>query len=408
MAIKKSASSAAKKNGRTGDGKAALARPRPAKGPGAPRDNGSGLTIVGIAGSAGALAALQSFFSALPAETGMAFVVITHLAPEHESHMAPLLQQHTRMTVMQVSRRMAVKPDHVYVIPPGKNILISDSHVDVAEFAEPRSQRGPIDFFFRTLARSHDEAVAIILSGGGTDGSVGGKEVKEEGGLLLVQDPEEAEYASMPNAAIATGLVDVVLRVRELADTVVKYAQQAPAQPSDDEVLDEEGSGIIQNILGQVQRRTKHDFSQYKRSTVLRRVRRLMLLNGQPTLEAYLEHLRTHPSESFALLNDLLIGVTNFFRDHEAWAALKKEVIPQIFKKKDPAEPIRVWSVGCASGEEAYSLAILFQEVASELEEIRPIQIFASDIDEDSLGRARQGLYPAAIEADVSEERLER
>src|SRR5512143_3855155 len=258
MAIKKSASSAAKKNGRTGDGKAALARPRPAKGPGAPRDNGSGLTIVGIAGSAGALAALQSFFSALPAETGMAFVVITHLAPEHESHMAPLLQQHTRMTVMQVSRRMAVKPDHVYVIPPGKNILISDSHVDVAEFAEPRSQRGPIDFFFRTLARSHDEAVAIILSGGGTDGSVGVKDVKEEGGLLMVQDPEEAEYASMPNAAIATGLVDVVLPARSLADKLMQYARHLPHLPLETETPDEHEWAIIQDILLQMQRRTKH------------------------------------------------------------------------------------------------------------------------------------------------------
>jgi two-component system CheB/CheR fusion protein len=402
MAIKKPAKLAGTKN----NGKSrSIVRSKAAK---TPAGQSPSPTVVGIAGSAGALSALQAFFSALPAETGMAFVVITHLSPEHESHLASLLQGHTKMTVAQVNRKMPVRPNHVYVIPPSKNILVTNSHVDVTEFETPRSARTPIDFFFRSLARSHRNAVAIILSGSGTDGSVGVKDVKEEGGLLMVQDPEEAEYGSMPNAAIATGLVDVILPTRALAEKLMDYARQTPRLPIDVESLDEQEWGVVQNILTQVQRRTKHDFSQYKRSTVIRRVRRRMLLNSHVTLDAYLEYMRSHPAESFALLNDLLIGVTNFFRDHEVWEALKRDVIPQILKHRALGEPIRVWSVGCASGEEAYSLAIVFLEVASALGENRTIQIFASDIDEDSLARAREGLYPAAIEADVSPERLQR
>ena len=409
MGVKKTQMPSGRGNGRNGRAKPKTApRLKQAKSAIAPPPNVTGPTVVGIAGSAGSLAALQSFFGALPAETNMAFVVITHLSPDHESHLASLLQPHTQMAVTQVNRKLLVKPNQVYVIPPSKNILITDAHVDVADFEEPRNQRTPIDFFFRSLARSHRDAVAIILSGGGTDGSVGVKQIKEEGGLIMVQDPEEAEYPSMPNAAISTGLVDVILSTRALAARLIEYARHIPELPRDIETLEDHEWGLMQAILAQVQRRTKHDFSQYKRSTILRRVRRRMLLNSHPTLEMYLEHVRTHPAESFALLNDLLIGVTNFFRDHPAWDALKAEVLPSIFKNKGITDPIRVWSVGCASGEEAYSLAIVLLEVAASLDENRTIQIFASDIDDDSLARSREGLYPAAIEADVSPERLER
>ena len=413
MAVKKTTpKSTAKKKSRAKDPSRPAAQPRARKVSEPMSDlevtTPSGPTIVGIAGSAGALSALQTFFSALPSETGMAFVVVTHLSPEYESHMAALLQPHTKMTVAQVNRKTPVHADHVYVIPPSRNILITDQHVDIKEFAEPLSQRTPIDFFFRSLARSHQDAVGIILSGGGTDGSVGMKDIKEEGGLVMVQDPQEAEYPSMPNAAISTGLVDVVLPVRELASRLMEYSKHIPRLAVEPETLDEKEWGLIQDILVQVQRRTKHDFSQYKRSTVLRRIRRRMLLNNHPSLEAYLDHIRKDPAESFALLNDLLIGVTNFFRDHEAWEALAKKVISELFKGKDAAETMRVWSVGCASGEEAYSLAMLLLETAASRDESRPIQIFASDIDDDALARAREGLYPAAIEADVSADRLER
>ncbi len=383
-------------------------RPKPDEAPEERPVAPSGPTIVGIAGSAGSLAALQKFFSTLPGETGMAFVVVTHLSPEHESHLASLLQPHTQMIVTQVTRKIPARANHVYVIPPGRNILISDAHLDVAEFSEPRSKRAPIDFFFRTLGRSRRAAVAIILSGGGTDGSVGMKDIKEEGGVVMVQDPEEAEYPSMPNAAISTGLVDVVLPVAELAARLMKYSKHISKMRLDPDVLDGQEWGLMQSILGQVQRRTKHDFSQYKRSTVMRRIRRRMLLNSHSSLESYLDYMREHPAESFALLNDLLIGVTNFFRDHEAWEALARDVLPQIFRQKDMGNPIRVWSVGCASGEEAYSLAMLLLEAGAALDENRTVQVFASDIDEDALARSREGLYPAAIEADVSPERLER
>ncbi|MGE5072057.1 MAG: CheR family methyltransferase [Anaerolineae bacterium] len=373
-----------------------------------PQDVPSAPPIVGIAGSAGALTALEAFFEVLPADTGLAFVVVTHLSPEHESHMASLLQSHTQMGVTQVNEKMLVEPNQVYVIPPSRNILISDSHVDVAEFTEPRGRRAPIDFFFRTLARSHRDAVAIILSGGGTDGSVGIKEVKEQGGLIMVQDPKEAEYSSMPNAAIATGLADIVLRARDLASRLTSYARDLPGVELVTEDMAEQEWGVVQNILAQLRRQTKHDFSQYKHSTMLRRIRRRMLLNGDATLPAYLEHIKEHPEESAVLLNDLLIGVTNFFRDHLAWEALASNVLPLVFKAKDLDVPVRIWSVGCASGEEAYSLAMLCQEVADSLADHHTVQIFASDIDEDALGRARQGIYPSAVEADVSSERLER
>ncbi len=404
MATKKPAVATAKKNGKSRP----ASNPKATKTSGVLRTSSPGPTVVGIAGSAGALSALQAFFSALPDETGMAFVVVTHLSPEHESHMASLLQAHTQMNVIQVTRKLPVKANQVYVIPPSRNILITDSHVDVEEFSKPRSQRTPIDFFFRSLARSHRDAVAIILSGGGTDGSVGVKDVKEEGGLLMVQDPEEAEYASMPNAAISTGLVDAVLPTRELADKLMQYVRHLPDLVTDFESLGEHELGLVTSILSMVQRRTRHDFTQYKRSTILRRIRRRMLITTQPTLQAYLEFMRHHPGESLALLNDLLIGVTSFFRDHRAWEALAQGPIPMIFKHKDPAVAIRAWSVGCATGEEAYSLAMLFLEQANVLQENRTIQIFASDIDEDALARSREGLYPAAIEADVSPERLER
>src|SRR5512138_2406769 len=253
MAIKK-ASPAKSKNNRKSK---PISKATPRKSDEAPTPSTNGPTIVGIAGSAGALTALQRFFDALPNDSGMAFVVVTHLSPEHESHMASLLQNHTKMPVAQVNHQTPVQANHVYVVPPSKNISITDSHVDVSEFAEPLSNRTPIDFFFRTLANSRRDAVAIILSGGGTDGSVGVKEVKEEGGLLMVQDPEEAEYPSMPNAAIATGLVDVVLPVRELALRLMKYSKHIPQMVRDSETLDDQEWGLIQNILAQVQRRTR-------------------------------------------------------------------------------------------------------------------------------------------------------
>jgi two-component system CheB/CheR fusion protein len=382
-----------------------------AKVPVEPSNREKGLTVVGIGASAGGLEALSAFFSALPSDTGMAFVVITHLHPEHESHMAELLQRNTRMPTMQITERTAVEANHVYVIPPNRTILMTNSHLDTREFEQPHGHRTPIDHFFRSMAASgHSDPVAVILSGGGTDGSVGVKDVKEVGGLIMVQHPEDAEYDSMPRAALSTGLVDVVLPARQLAEKLADYVQHRPQLPHDPGLLTEAEAETLQRVLGQVHARTGHDFSQYKRSTILRRVERRMQLNGFGTLESYLANLRGNPDEAQSMFNDILIGVTNFFRDRESWEALNQQVIPEIIRQSGNGEreAIRVWSIGCATGEEAYGLAILCLEEA-ERQSVRPnLQIFASDLDERSIARGRDGLYPAAIEADVSPERLER
>src|SRR5688572_10667591 len=367
-----------------------------------------GMIVVGIGASAGGLKPLQRFFEYTPADTGLAFVVITHLHPGHESHLDEILQTKTRMPVAQVSDLVPIEPDHVYVIPPNRNISITDSHLETSEFEEPRGYRSPIDGFFRSLAKAHQGAVAIILSGRETDGSVGVKDIKQDGGLLLVQHPEEAEYDGMPSAAIQTGLADVVLPVRDLVEKLVKYTKQIPQLPDDEEALSEQELQMVQRILAQVHDRTGHDFSQYKLSTVLRRIHRRMQINGLETLHAYYTYMHGNASEATAMFSDILINVTNFFRDRASWEALAEKVIPAVFENKTAGEGIRTWSIGCATGEEAYSLAILLLEQAEKLNQHHQIQVFASDLDESSLLHAREGVYPSAIAADVSPERLER
>ena len=352
----------------------------------------NGLTIVGIGASAGGLKALRSFFEALPDTTGMAFVVITHLHPEHESHLADILQSDTKMQVSQVIRKVDVEPDHVYVIPPNHQILMADHQLDVQEFAEPRGLRTPIDHFFRSLAKAHPEIVGIILSGSGTDGSVGIKAIKEEGGLLMTQLPEEAEYDGMPRAAIATGIVDAVLPVSELATTLMKYEQNPSVLPRDPDDLTPQQQGTIQSILAHVNARTGHDFRQYKHGTILRRIQRRMQLSGYETLEEYQAHMHQNRNEATAMFNDILIGVTNFFRDAKSWDLLAKTVIPALFADKHEGDSIRVWTIGCSTGEEAYTLGILLHEHAATLSERIPIQVFASDLDDRALAQAREGI----------------
>ena len=372
-----------------------------------PTNRQMGLTIVGIGASAGGLTALTSFFDALSQDTGMAFVVVTHLHPTYESHMAELLQKHTQMPTRQVTRKVKVEPNHVYVIPPNRDILMTDSHLETVEFTAPRGKRAPIDLFFRSLAGEHRESIAVILSGGGTDGAVGIKDIKEAGGIILVQHPGDAEYDSMPRAAIETGLADVVLPAAQLATKLTNYIQHRPQLPHDPGQLTENEAETLQRILAQVHARTGHDFNQYKRTTILRRVERRMQLNGFINLESYLNYLRHNANEAQAMFNDILIGVTNFFRDHDSWQTLEEQVIPKLFEQKQEGE-IRIWSLGCATGEEAYGLAMLLFEEAAKLGIHPHFQIFASDLDEGSIARAREGLYPAAIEADVNVERLER
>jgi two-component system, chemotaxis family, CheB/CheR fusion protein len=362
--------------------------------------------IVGIGSSAGGVRALQQLFESLPDEVDAAFVVIVHLDPAHQSELPAILAARTRMPVAQVSSRISLETRHVYVIPPNRQLLADDQHLALAEFDEPRWQRAPIDLFFRSLAAQHGDDFAIVLSGAGSDGALGIKAVKEAGGIILVQDPEEAEYGSMPRSAIATGLADFILPVREIAERLpelITVRGNLPAEPED-----QSDGEDIQRILSHLRVRTGHDFSSYRKSTVRRRILRRMQVRRAPTMSAYLSILRESAEEAQALQADLLISVTTFFRDPGAFGKLASLIIPHLFEGKGAADTVRVWVPGCASGEEAYSVAILLLEEAVRHDIRRQIQVFGSDLDDSALLTAREGRYPLAVETDMTEERLKR
>ncbi|MDF2465438.1 MAG: sensory box protein [Ramlibacter sp.] len=374
--------------------------------------------MVGLGGSAGAIPALKQFFESMPVDCGQAFVVIMHLAPEHESTLAELLQRCTAMPVLQLSGRVPVEAGKVYVIPPRKAIKALDGYLELAdEPLTPRGRHVAIDLFFRTLADTHGpHAAAVVLSGADGDGAIGIKRIKERGGLTVAQDPQEAEHASMPRASIATGMVDWVLPVAEIAPRLLKYfalekSLKLPSEEAPPETQPMTAAGVeeaaLRDVLGFLRSRTGRDFSYYKRATVVRRIARRMQVNGVDDMPGYLACLRTRPGEAGALLQDLLISVTNFFRDPECFAALD-EHLAEMFRGKGPNDTIRVWVAACATGEEAYSIAILLAERAREVDASPMIQIFATDLDEEAIKVARQGSYPNLIEADVSEERLRR
>jgi two-component system, chemotaxis family, CheB/CheR fusion protein len=362
--------------------------------------------IVTIGASAGGVHALQNFFVALPEHTGAAFVVVVHLDPQHRSEMAHIISAKTRMPVVQIGTRERLQGDHVYVIPPDRRLQLVDHEISALEFDEPRGQRSPIDLFFRSVAERLGDGFAVILSGSGSDGAIGVRAVKEAGGIILVQDPNEAEYASMPRSAIATGCADFVLPVRDLAKRLVDLIRvKESVSVPDIRNFDEE---LLRRIIAHLRVRTGHDFSKYKRSTVLRRIARRMQVTRADDLREYYDVMRDSPDEAQALLGDLLISVTTFFRDSTAFEIVASNIIPDFFRNRSLDEIVRVWVSGCATGEEAYSLAILVLEEASR-HHVRPqIQIFASDLDARALASAREGRFPVAIEADVSEERLRR
>ena len=361
---------------------------------------------VGIGTSAGGVHALQMFFESLPDDVDAAFVVIVHLDPGRQSELSNILAGRTKMPVAQVSGLTPIEPRHVYVIPPNRQLLVTDHHLAITEFDEPRWQRAPIDLFFRSLAAEHGEDFAIVLSGAGSDGALGIKAVKEAGGIILVQDPDEAEYGSMPRNAVATGLADFVLPVREIAAQLPELIRDRRNPPSDD--LTETDGEALQRVLSHLRVRSGHDFSSYKKSTIGRRIARRMQVQRAATMADYLVVLRENPQEAQALFADLLISVTTFFRDTSAFDKLAALVIPRLFDDKGAADTIRVWVPGCATGEEAYSIAILLLEEAGRHEIRCGLQVFASDLDDSALIVAREGRYPIAIEADMTEERLRR
>ena len=369
--------------------------------------------VVGLGASAGGVKALQEFFATMPSNSGMAFVAILHLSPEHESNLAQILQAQTSMKVTQVTKTVKVEPNNVYVIPPNQQLEMIDGVIRPTIAERPAGYRIAIDVFFRTLAEAYEKnAVCVVLSGTGSDGTLGLKRVKESNGFAIVQDPEDAEYDSMPRAAINTQLADWVLPVHRMPEKLIHFKESserlhltngADAKQIAEEIHADES---LREILTLLRVRTGHDFSNYKTPTLVRRIARHLQIHELEDIPSYLELLRNTPNELQSLLKNLLINVTNFFRDKEAFAALEAEIVPNLFAGKTGKDTIRVWSAGCASGEEAFSLAMLLAEYADPLPDPPKIQVFASDVDDEAIAEAREHRYPESIEADVSQERL--
>ena len=376
----------------------------------ASRQNGHDFLVVGLGASAGGIRALEQFFERMPADSGMAYVVVLHLSPEHESHLAGMLQRSTAMPVAQVSESVRVEPNRVYVIPPGKHLVMDNGHIRLAEPDREPGRRVPIDLLFRTLGANYREhAIGVVLSGTGSDGTLGLRRIKEDGGISIAQEPREAEYDGMPRSAIREGLVDFVLPVASMPEKLIGIrdaSQKIRLPPEGDEPPQGEELNALRDILSMLRIRTGHDFSNYKQTTILRRVTRRMQMRQVPDLAAYRQYVCEHPAELPDLQQDLLISVTNFFRDAAAFDYLGREVLPKLFEGKRETDEVRVWVPGCATGEEAYSLAILLAEQAARMEHPPRTQVFATDLDEEALGQAREGLFPETIAADVSPERL--
>ena len=367
--------------------------------------------IVGLGASAGGIKALQEFFVNVPADSGIAYVVILHLSPDHKSKLAEVLQTTCAIAVTQVVDQVKVLPDHVYVISPNQSMAMNDGHLSLSKITKVEERRAPVDIFFRTLAESHhSRAVSVILSGTGADGSMGMKLVKESGGVCFAQDPEEAEYPDMPQNAVATGLVDYVLPVGRIPGKIIGYRNHLGKVeiPVESEARTETHEQALREIFTCLRQRTGHDFSNYKRATVLRRIERRINVHQLPDVSTYAEYLRINPDETRALLKDLLISVTNFFRDYEAFRALETTIIPKLFEGKKLDDHVRVWVAGCATGEEAYSIAMLICEFLNDKIDQPNVQIFATEIDEWAINKAREGYYTINDAADVSSERLRR
>ncbi len=363
--------------------------------------------IVGIGVSAGGLKASENFFKNMPPNSGMAFVLVQHLDPNHQSVLSELLQNHTRMPVRQVENNTKVAPNHVYVIPPNKRLSIRKGILQLSERGERRGSHAVIDLFFRALAADLGEhSVAVVLSGTGTDGTQGLTALKEAGGITFAQSEDDAEYEGMPRSAAVTGLVDFVLNASDMPKKLIEVKDHAAKLklPNSSERLPEDDNEVLQRIFTQLQTRTGHDFSNYKRNMVLRRIGRRLQVHSLNTLSDYLGYFRNHEDEADALVNELLISVTDFFRDADAFKVLENDIIPQLFT----GDEVRVWVTGCATGEEAYSVAMLLAEHNALRDNPLPLQIFASDISERALNFARRGVYPEGITADVSPDRLER
>lgn len=367
---------------------------------------------MGIGASAGGLEALEKFLGNVPEKSGMAYIIIQHLDPTHKGIMVEILQRVTAMKIIQAGDGTRVQPDCAYVIPPNKDMSILHGTLRLFDPLEPRGMRLPIDFFFRSLAEDRQqESVAVVLSGMGSDGTMGIRAIKEKAGIVLVQEPASAKFDGMPRSAVNSGLADFIAPVEELPGKIVAYVAHSPLAKTD-LVLDDGAGSSLEKIFILLRTHTGHDFFLYKRSTMYRRIERRMGIHQIDKINTYVRYLRENPQELELLFKELLIGVTNFFRDPSVWDQVKKEVIPQLLSSH-PArhgQVLRAWVPGCSTGEEAYSLAIVFREALDRAQSPQrtTLHIFATDLDREAVDKARQGTFPANISADVSQERLDR
>ncbi|MCC6748134.1 MAG: PAS domain-containing protein [Deltaproteobacteria bacterium] len=368
----------------------------------------SSCPVVGIGGSAGALEAFEQFFRKMPADSGLAFVLVPHLDPTHKGIMPELLQRYTGMPVHQAAEGLPVLPNCVYVIPPNRDLGLLDGVLHLLEPSAPRGLRLPIDFFFRQLAADQAErAIGIVLSGMGSDGTLGLRAIKEQLGMAMVQDPATAKYDAMPRSAVGTGLADFVAPVDELPAKLLAYVGHRSRATSLPDPAKKTTQSALGRLLLLLRTRTGNDFSLYKRNTVLRRVDRRMSVHQIASLPDYVTYAQGQPAELELLFKELLIGVTSFFRDSTAFELLKERAIRPRLHLQQAA--FRVWVPGCSTGEEAYSIAILLRECLDEEPQLQPkVQIYATDLDEEAIEFARQGLYPANVAADLSPDRLQR
>jgi len=369
----------------------------------------TGFPIVGVGASAGGLEALEQFFARVPAVSGIGFVVVQHLDPTHKGILVELLQRATRLPVVQIRDGVQVEPDHVYVIPPNKDVSILRGVLHLLEPAAARGQRLPIDFFLRSLADDcREQSIGVILSGMGSDGSLGLRAIKEKAGGTFAQTPSSAKFDSMPRAAIDSGLADVIAPAQELPQKILRYLQHTPPNIPASAGISAKDERELAKVLVLLRTQTSHDFSLYKKSTIYRRIERRMGLHELSEIAAYVRYLQENPQESELLFKELLIGVTSFFRDPAVWDDLRDNAIPELLAAHPEGGMLRAWSVGCSTGEEAFSLAIVFKEALKKLKPAKhfSLQIFATDLDKDAIDRARAGLYPENIAADVSAGRL--
>ncbi len=371
--------------------------------------------IVGVGASAGGLRALEILFKDMPAEPGMAFVVITHLAPDRESMLTEILARHAAMPVISAQNGQEVEPNRIYVLPPASILSIKDRRLQLREMDAPHHERTPIDIFFSSLAQDCGEyAVGVVLSGSGRDGVLGVKAIKEHGGVTLAQSSDSTGpgFAGMPESAIASGLVDFAIPADAMAAKLMENARGLDALDGSPEGRgpsgDDEAADAREAIYAVLRAQAGHDFSGYKTRTFMRRVFRRVQARHCDDLSGYVDLLRREPDEAMALFRDLLINVTSFFRDPEAFEALRTLVIPKLFEGRGASDAVRIWAPGCATGEEVYSIAILLREHIETLRAPPRVTIFATDIDEPALAVARAGTYPEALLEGLSKERRQR